>query len=124
MTTKLCCSSGSSYTSKNHDFGFDSFSVAASTHCFCFLLASVPLRAAASEIGARLRLPKAGALRRVRRFESMPDRFDLVGERLAAAGAEEMTIGLTGGLTVGLTAVLITRVSGRDVEAEGLEIRV
>jgi hypothetical protein len=83
--------------------------VAASLRRLCFLLARVPLTAAASESGARLRLPKAGALRRVRRLERMPDRFDNVGERPAAAGAEETMV-----------VVLMIGVSGRAVNTEEL----
>ncbi len=101
--------------SKNHDFGLDSSRVTALLRCLCFLLARVPLTAAASESEAVLRRPKAGVLRRVRRFERMPDRFDRVGERPAAAGAEEVM--------VGLIAVLMVGVSSREVKIEELEIR-
>lgn len=110
--------------SKNQDLGLESSRVVGEmTRCLCFLLARVPETAAARERGARLlRLPKAGALRRVRRFERMPDRLDFVGERPAAAGAwgaEEMRLAL-----VLLVVVVMVGVEGRGVKSEeAIEIR-
>jgi hypothetical protein len=48
-----------------------------------------------------LRIPKAGAWRRVRRLERMPDLFGLVGER-PAGGAEEVMLALTLVVMVGV----------------------
>jgi hypothetical protein len=87
-----------------------------STRFLCFLLARVPLTAAARDNGAWPRLPKAGALSRVRRFERMPGRLDLVGERPAAAGADEVR--------AGFVVVLIDGVSGFGVKTEELDRRV
>jgi hypothetical protein len=101
--------------SKNHDLGFDSSRVAVLTRDLCFLLPSVPLTAAARESGAWERLPKTGALRRVRRLERMPDRFDRVGERPAAAGAEEVM--------VGSTEIFVAGASERGVKTVELERR-